>query len=537
MRRSLGRLASSRGRGRGRGSYANQTLIGTTDFSTFSGGDGRGRGRGLGSPPIFTPQSIGKPESQQPNDAESYDSFVSSTVGVGRGRGKPIAPPPIAPTAPSFPQWIPGINPSVGRGVANRQTQQTHQETQPGQPKKPIFFRREDSIDSTPQKPQFSDLGEAPDEGKSLPIGLIGGMPGIGRGKPVKLSTAEERPVEENRHLRPRRGGEGLRRGGGVEQGERENSRRSPSRLDRYEGDGGGRGGRGGRGQRGRGRGGRGSYGWQQRGGLQRRSGQFQDADEGFASGLYLGDNADGERLAKRVGVESMDKLVEAFEEMSSRVLPSPMDDAYLDALHTNNMIEYEPEYLVEFDNPDIDDKPPIPLRDALEKMKPFLMAYEGIKSQEEWEFEFVVLMSCVHGDAEIIEELMERVPQMKELMDIYCGPDKVTAKQQVAELERVAKTLPDKVPSSVKRFTDRAVLSLKVTPVFSMFYLSLHRLYSAYVTKYATGQNYADGTILSILSVHKKMPRIILSNPGWGFDKKCQFMDKLVWEVSKQYK
>lgn len=40
-----------------------------------------------------------------------------------------------------------------------------------------------------------------------------------------------------------------------------------------------------------------------------------------------------------------------------------------------------------EFDqNPDIDEKEPIPLRDALEKMKPFLMAYEGIQSQEEWE-------------------------------------------------------------------------------------------------------------------------------------------------------
>lgn len=36
--------------------------------------------------------------------------------------------------------------------------------------------------------------------------------------------------------------------------------------------------------------------------------------------------------------------------------------------------------------NPDIDETPPIPLRDALEKMKPFLMAYEGIKDQEEWE-------------------------------------------------------------------------------------------------------------------------------------------------------
>lgn len=36
--------------------------------------------------------------------------------------------------------------------------------------------------------------------------------------------------------------------------------------------------------------------------------------------------------------------------------------------------------------NPDIDETPPIPLRDALEKMKPFLMAYEGIQDQEEWE-------------------------------------------------------------------------------------------------------------------------------------------------------
>lgn len=40
----------------------------------------------------------------------------------------------------------------------------------------------------------------------------------------------------------------------------------------------------------------------------------------------------------------------------------------------------------MEFDNPDIDEKEPIALRDALEKMKPFLMTYEGIRSQEEWE-------------------------------------------------------------------------------------------------------------------------------------------------------
>lgn len=43
--------------------------------------------------------------------------------------------------------------------------------------------------------------------------------------------------------------------------------------------------------------------------------------------------------------------------------------------------------------NPDIDEKPPIPLRDALEKAKPFLMAYENIESQEEWEVQFIRLV------------------------------------------------------------------------------------------------------------------------------------------------
>ncbi|KAJ8621909.1 hypothetical protein MRB53_030438 [Persea americana] len=80
----------------------------------------------------------------------------------------------------------------------------------------------------------------------------------------------------------------------------------------------------------------------------------------------------------------------------------------------------------------------------------------------------------------------MEKVPYMEQLIEYYGGPERVTAKQQNLELERVAKTLPDNVPSSVKRFTDRALLSLQ-------------------------------------------------SNPGWGFDKKCQFMDKLVWEIQSK--
>lgn len=35
--------------------------------------------------------------------------------------------------------------------------------------------------------------------------------------------------------------------------------------------------------------------------------------------------------------------------------------------------------------NPDIDDKPIMPLEEAFEKVKPFIMAYEGIQNEEEW--------------------------------------------------------------------------------------------------------------------------------------------------------
>jgi hypothetical protein len=62
------------------------------------------------------------------------------------------------------------------------------------------------------------------------------------------------------------------------------------------------------------------------------------------------------------------------------------------------------------------------------------------------------------------MKETMDRVPLMKEIVDHYSGPDRVTAKQQQEELERVAKTVPVSAPKSVKQFTDRAVLSLQVS-------------------------------------------------------------------------
>ncbi|XP_068321418.1 uncharacterized protein [Pyrus communis] len=451
-------------------SISKVTLI---PFSTSSNsGGGRGRGRGGPSPlrqfDFVAPNRVpGQPDSDEPKS-----DTPASAPGIGHGRGRPLASsqPPS-----SFSSFVSSVKPNspAGRGQPG-QVQPGPQErdpmasdTGPSKPATPIFFRRDDGSDPP--------------------------LPGGGRGKPMSqpgpellmkevntLFVAPRGKIEkENRYIQARPDQDPAQnraapRGPKLTREEAVAKALGILQKDDAEGGGSGGGGSGG-GGRGRGRGMRGRGRGRGRGDF-RRSDRGKDVDEGKGSGLYLGDNADGEKLAKKLGPENMNKLVEGFEEVSSEVLPSPLDEAFVDAMHTNYMIECEPEFLMGdcSKNPDIDEKPHIPLRDALEKMKPFLMAYEGIKSHEEWE--------------EAVEEVMERVPLLKEIVDHYSGPDRVTAKKQQEELERVAKTLPATVPESVKRFTDRAVLSLQ-------------------------------------------------SNPGWGFDRKCQFMDKLVDKVSKHYK
>ncbi|XP_058072272.1 uncharacterized protein LOC131221140 [Magnolia sinica] len=437
-------------------------LSSSSSFSSSSGSSGRGRGRGF-SPP-FISQPPGKVGRTDPDASAESDPLFPP--GVGHGRGKPIPPTPVIN---SFSSWISPTNPSAGRGGSLPSVSFPHPQQPATDPpsKKPIFFRRDDD-DSEPAL-NFGTIKEG-----ILPRNLQSGLPGAGRGMPAKPSDSDTRVREENRHLRQRPQATGPTRGGlqpGSPSPPRPSRREVGDRAVMRPEDGGR-----GRGGRWRGRGGRGMRDFRGRGG---RGGarRFVVAEiDDAGTGLYLGDNADGDKLVQRLGDENMNKLIEGFEEMSSSVLPSPMDEKYLDAVDTNFLIEFEPEYLMEEfgTNPDIDEKPPIPLRDALEKMKPFLMAYEGIQSQEEWE--------------EIMKDTMEKVPYLKQIIDMYAGPDRVTAKEQQEELERIAKTLPDNIPSSVKRFTDRALLSLQ-------------------------------------------------SNPGWGFDKKYQFMDKLVRDVSQQYK
>ncbi|XP_031125717.1 uncharacterized protein LOC116028063 [Ipomoea triloba] len=429
---------------------ARQSFI-SSAFSTSSGGGGWGRGRGGGgfgsdNSPIFgiTPNNDAK------DDKSAAAPQPPSGIGHGRGSGKPFpssSDPFVADNASA------AAPAGRGRGV-------------PG--------------------PISSDSQTKASADSSLPSSILSVLSGAGRGKPTVTPPVSEKPKEENRHLRARKTPQAESSKPPSPRLSREEAvKKAVGVLSRGDDDGGsGRGAmapRGGRGfsARGRGgrRGGRGGGGRGGRGRMGRGEGIQQDTGDAYGDVFEVGDDAAAEKLAQKVGPEIADQLAQGIEEMGPRVFPSLIEDAYLDALDTNLKIECEEEYMMgEFDmNPDIDEKPPIPLRDALEKMKPFLMVYEGIESQEEWE--------------EVMKETMEvRLPIIKEIVDHYSGPDRVTAKQQHEELNRVAATLPQSAPTSVKLFTERAVQSLQ-------------------------------------------------SNPSWGFHKKCQFMDKLVYEVSKQYK
>ncbi|GAA0167726.1 hypothetical protein LIER_22595 [Lithospermum erythrorhizon] len=488
---------------------ATRTASFLSSFSTSSSGgggdDGRGRGRGRGLPVDFSrlgggviphdqvDQSQPPPQtsfSQGRGGGASTPPFVNSyPPSSGRGRGGVSPPPPCSgrgnvgvssalpysgnvqgrvppPPPPSFGRGQGDASqPSFGRGRGGISHPVPPSQTSGFTPRSAIDSERLSSARPPLRKPMMftkEELYEKPVLDAKLPSGILQVSSGAGRGTPIKRSPSgvdDSKPKQENRHIRKQVRGEGVRVDAapkGPKLSRADAVKKAKMILSK------------GNDGRGRGRGGRG------RGRGDRFEDDRDDDDDYEANEVQ--DTANQEMLATRLGPEMMNTVVEAFEDIADRVLPSPVDDAHVNALHTNLMIECEPEYMMgEFDqNPDIDEKPPMALRDFLEKVKPFVMSYEGIQSQEEWE--------------EAMKETMETVPLMKEIVDYYSGPDRVTAKRQQEELERVAKTLPASAPSSVKRFTDRAVLSLQ-------------------------------------------------SNPGWGFDKKCQFMDKLVREASQQYK
>ncbi|XP_010479938.1 PREDICTED: uncharacterized protein LOC104758715 [Camelina sativa] len=496
-------------------SIVKQTPFLTQSTSHFSSDSaGRGRGRGSGGDGGFPAAGRGQfglnrePEkASEPVVVPGREPSSSSAGGYGHGRGRPIQSDSVSPAFSSF---VRPDSSSVGRGRGSvgsdsvspfapeppRHSPPPPQQQQPSDESQgsPVFSKLQEvkDVTSSPPPPPESKSGQA-----DPPVTIFNALgsevsqpSGAGRGKPLVQSAPIQQ--EENRHIRrpqpppPQQQQQQHQRSQPQQKRAQtprdetprpklsmeEAGRRARSELSRGEAEGGGavrgRGGRGrGRGARGRGRG---------RGGENWRDDKKEEEGEQEAMSIFAGDSADGEKFAKKMGPELMKTLAEGFEEVCEKALPSTTHDAIIDAYDTNLMIECEPEYIMpDFgSNPDIDEKPPMSLRECLEKVKPFIVAYEGIKDQEEWE--------------EAINEAMAQAPLMKEIVDHYSGPDRVTAKKQNEELDRIATTIPKSAPDSVKRFADRAALTLK-------------------------------------------------SNPGWGFDKKYQFMDKLVLEVSQSYK
>lgn len=259
-------------------------------FSTFSGSGGFGRGRGRGpSPPVS-----GEDSSVASND----DPFVSD-YGRGRGRGRGDGPHPSSPLLPSFSLFA---SSSQGRGRGSGITSPDAD----APPKKPFFFSRErdDRDPVQPPKPT-SDIDS--DNPLSRKPDMSSFVSALGRGKPT--TPTEPSPKEQSDRKQQQQ----------MSMSNREDAtRRAMEVLSRA-----GAGSESGRGMRGRGGSGRGMRGrGRGRGRGRESSGQYDDMDF-----------EDGE-----VGDDEVE-LDEYFEQAASVALPSPLEDAYQEAVHTNNMV------------------------------------------------------------------------------------------------------------------------------------------------------------------------------------------------------
>ncbi|MCO5608812.1 hypothetical protein L7F22_063029 [Adiantum nelumboides] len=111
-----------------------------------------------------------------------------------------------------------------------------------------------------------------------------------------------------------------------------------------------------------------------------------------------------------------------------------------------------EPEHeLGDFTNPDIEEKPFMPLEEYLEKAKPNIMKTGLISNEKQWQ--------------DMVKDTLRNIPYYEKFAETYGGPGRYTAKQENEDLEEIAGTLPSDVGRAAKSFVNRSLTTLKSNP------------------------------------------------------------------------
>jgi len=76
--------------------------------------------------------------------------------------------------------------------------------------------------------------------------------------------------------------------------------------------------------------------------------------------------------------------------------------------------------------------------------------------------------MTDAQWDGEV-QDVLEKAPHLENLVNLYAGPNRLTAREQVSKLQAVADTMPAHVAPEINDFMSQAMLSLQSNPGIRM--------------------------------------------------------------------
>lgn len=164
-------------------------------------------------------------------------------------------------------------------------------------------------------------------------------------------------------------------------------------------------------------------------------------------------------RFAQRRDQEEEPQVPLTLREMTpedeQRLITLEEEEQFKSSLHSKFLVDFEPEYAMEYFgiNPDIDELPQKSLQEILAEAKPFMMI-EGM-TDAQWDGE--------------VQDVLEKAPHLENFVNLYAGPNRLTAREQVSKLQAVADTMPAHVAPEIKDFMSQAMLTLQSNPGIRM--------------------------------------------------------------------